>query len=190
VTQTVTLTGTIPTIKGLDAGTLSLMGPAGTYPFMSFTKGLYDAQLPATAITSSGGAFTYSGSGGADVGSFKATINLPNPLLDWTNQSAGATINRANGVQVNWTGGGPGTYVIISGNSSSQTTGATGNFACLANQSALTFTVPDYVTSALPAGSGTLTVENVANFSTFTASSLDFGIGYGFTSDQINSVYQ
>ena len=156
----------------------------------TFLKGTYEAKLPTNAITSSGGAFTFNGSGGADVGSFKTTVNLPNPLLNWTNQSADATINRSQGVQVNWTGGGPGTYVIIAGGSSDDTTGANGNFTCIANQSALSFTVPAYVTSTLPAGSGSLTVENVASYSTFTATGLDFGIGFGFTGAQINSTYQ
>ena len=190
VSQVVVVSGVIPTFVGLDAGNISLTGPAGTYNLSSFIKGEYVALLPANAITSSGGAFTYNGSGGADVGSFKAVINLPSPLLDWTNQSADATINLAQGVQVNWTGGGPGTYVIITGSSSNQATGANGNFTCLANQSALRFTVPDYVTGALPAGPGTLTVENVASYTTFTAPGLDYGIGFAFTGDQINAVYQ
>ena len=51
----------------------------------------------------------FTGPGGADVGSFNATINLPNPILTWTNQSAAATITRTQGVTVNWTGGAPGT---------------------------------------------------------------------------------
>jgi hypothetical protein len=157
---------------------------------MSFLKGEYEAGLPANAITSSGGAFTYNGGGGADVGSFETTINLPNPLLDWTNQSAGATINRAQGVKVEWSGGGPGTYVIIAGNSSNGTTGANGSFTCITNQSGGEFTVPAYVTSTLAAGSGMLIVENVASYSTFTARGLDFGIGFGFTGTSINSTYQ
>ena len=190
VTQT-TFTGTSPTVIGLDAGTINLAGPAGTYTLKSSSKGQYGGQLPPSAITSSGGAFTYSnGSGGADVGSFKTTINLPNPLLAWTNQSADATINRAQGVQVDWTGGGPGTYVIITGNSSSDDTGASGGFTCVANQGALKFLVPGYVTGAMPAGTGTLTVENITNFKSFTASGIDYGFGFGITGVQINSTYQ
>jgi uncharacterized protein (TIGR03437 family) len=190
VTQTISLSGTLPTFTGLDAGTLSLTGPAGSYTLTSFLKGEYVAELPANAITSSGGAFTFNGGGGADVGSFKTTINLPNPILDWTNQSAGATVNRGQGVKVTWSGGGPGTYVVIGGNSSNETTGANGSFTCITNQSAGEFAVPAYVTSTLPAGSGTLEVENAASYSTFTASGLDFGIGWGFTGTQINATYQ
>jgi uncharacterized protein (TIGR03437 family) len=192
VSEVVSATGSTPTVVGLDAGTLTLTGPAGTYTLkpLSFEKGDYTDILPSNAITSSGGAFTYNGGGGADVGSFKTTINLPNPLLAWTNQSAAATINRAQGVTVDWTGGASGSYVIIEGYASDQNTGANGSFTCIANQSALTFAVPSYVTSTLPAGSGSLIVENVASYGTFSATGLNFGISFGFTGDQINSTYQ
>ena len=190
VSEVVSFSGTIPTIVGLDAGNIGLSGPAGSYTFMSFTKGSYEASLPSGAITSSGGAFTFTGSGGADVGSFKSTINLPNPLLEWTNQSAGATINRAQGVQVSWTGGTPGSYVIIEGNAFDENTGASGNFTCVANQSALGFMVPGYVTRSLPAAPGTLGVDNVSNYTTFSASGLDFGIAFGISGVTVNSVYQ
>jgi hypothetical protein len=181
--------GTVTT-TGLDAGNINLTGPEGSYTLTKIATGDYDASLPSNAIPSSGGAFTFSGSGGADVGSFKATVNLPNPLLNWTNQSAAATINRTQGVQVSWTGGGSGTYVIITGQSSNSATGASGTFTCLANQSALSFTVPSYVTLTLPAGSGSLVVENAASYGTFTASGLDYGTAFGFTGTSVSSVYQ
>jgi uncharacterized protein (TIGR03437 family) len=190
VSQTITLYGAPPTVIGLDAGNLSLTGPAGSYTLPPTSKGQYGGQIPPNAITSSGGAFTFNGSGGADVGSFKATIDLPNPLLAWTNQSAAATINRAQGVHVDWTGGGQGTFVIIMGNSSNYTTGASGSFTCVANQSALTFTVPDYVTGAMPAGTGTMSVENITNFKSFAATGLDYGFGFGLTGTEINVTYQ
>ncbi len=195
VSEVFVISGTIPKIVGLDAGTLNLTGPNGTYPLNEAETGYYTAGsvanpgLPAGAIPSTGGAFTYNGSGGANVGSFKATLNLPNPLLDWTNQSAGATVTRADGVEVTWTGGTPGSLVIIQG-SSSNDSGASGSYTCVANQSALQFMVPAYVTATLPAGTGTMTVENAASLATFTATGLDFGIGIGFNSIQINTTYQ
>ncbi len=189
VSEVISIPGTFPTIVGLDAGKIGLAGPAGNYTFTSFTKGSYGAMLPADAITSSGGAFTVTGSGGADVGSFKTTINLPNPLLDWTNQSAGATINRGQGVQVSWSGGTPGSWVIVEGHSSNDETGANGNFTCIVDQSAKGFMVPGYVTSTLPAGSGTLAVEN-ASFAPFLATGLDFGISFGISGASVNSTYQ
>ena len=46
------------------------------------------------------------------------------------------------------------------------------------------------MTSTLPAGSGSLDVENIANYGTFTATGLDIGIAFGFTGASINSTYQ
>ena len=147
--------------------------------------------LPGTAITSSGGVFTFTGSGGAtQADPSNATVNIPNPILVWTNQSDAATVNRGSGVKVTWTGGAPSSYVSIEGSSSSIATGATASFNCIADASALQFTVPAYVTSTLPAGTGRLLVENTASFGTFTAPGLDFGAYSAFTGDTINNTYQ
>jgi len=195
VSEVFVVSGTIPKIVGLDAGAINLTGPNGTYTLNEPEKGEYEAGsldspgLPANAIPTTGGAFTYNGSGGANVGSFKATLNFPNPILDWTNQSAGATVTRADGVLATWTGGTPGSLVIIQGQSSNDS-GASGSYTCVANQSALQFMVPAYVTATLPAGMGTMTVENAASLVSFTATGLDFGIGIGFNSTQINTTYQ
>jgi hypothetical protein len=151
--------------------------------------GTYVAQLPAGAIPGTGGAFTFKGPGGKDVGAFTTTVNLPNPLLSWTNQAADATVNRSQGVPINWSGGAPGSFVVISG--SSQGSGGTfGSFLCYAPQSALTFTVPAYVTGTLPAGTGSLSVENATSFVSFSATGIDNGIGIGFTTVGINATYQ
>ncbi|HTQ54887.1 MAG TPA: hypothetical protein VMI94_10525 [Bryobacteraceae bacterium] len=184
-----TASGASITTTGLDAGSLSVMGPAGTYDLQSATKGTYVALLPAGAITSAGGTFTFAGTGGADVGSFSAAVALPNPVLDWTNQSSDATINRGQGVGVTWTGGASDSYVVISG-SSTATGGSVGSFVCLAPQSALQFNVPSYVTSTLPAGNGDLFVENSSVFTTFSAPNLDYGFAIGATGTTINVTYQ
>jgi hypothetical protein len=151
--------------------------------------GTYTAQLPAGAIPSTGGAFTFKGPGGKDVGAFTTTVNLPNPLLSWTNQAADATVNRSQGVQINWSGGSPGSFVVITGDSSGSN-GTSGSFVCYAPQSALTFTVPAYVTGTLPAGTGSLSVENGTSFTSFSATGIDNGLGFGFNSIGINATYQ
>lgn len=186
-------TGGTSTSNGLDAGaSIALTGPLGAYTLTTILPtipGTYLAQLPAGAIPSTGGAFTFNGPGGKDVGAFTTTVSLPNPLMSWTNQAAGATVTRSQGVQINWSGGTPGSYVVITGDSSGAG-GTSGNFVCYAPQSALTFTVPAYVLATLPAGTGSLTVENGTNFVSFSASGIDNGIGFGFNSIGINSTYQ
>jgi uncharacterized protein (TIGR03437 family) len=196
VTEVISTGGGNLTTNGLDAGTVSVAGPGGTtYPLTSLAQvpGFYEASLPAAAITSSGGTFTFSwtgGSGATAVGASTATVTLPNPLLNWTNQSVGATVTRAQGVLVTWTGGEPGSFVFISGSSSSSTTGANGNFVCYAPQSALQFMVPSYVTETLPSGTGTLGLENITSYTRFTATGIDYGTAFGFTGVSINSTYQ
>ena len=176
------------TVTYLDAGTVTVQGPAGTYPLTEISKGTYESQLAASAIPATGGAFVFTGSGGADVGAFTATVNLPNPILTWTNQSAAATVNRAQGLQVTWNGGGPGTYVFISGSSAGN--GVVGSFSCYAPQSALQFTVPAYVLSVLPAGEGSVLLENLTSYSAFSAPNLNYGFGVGFTGISVSSTYQ
>ena len=186
-----TVTGGAGSSTGLNAGTsIGLTGPAGSYTLNQSPAGVgnYIAQLPAGAIPSTGGSFTFTGTGGSDVGGFTATVTMPNPLLTWTNQSAAATVTRSSGVTVTWSGGTSGSFVIIMGESSGTNGG--GSFTCFAPQSAGTFTVPAFVTASLPAGTGSLTIENGTNFIPFSASGLDSGIGFGFSGVQINSTYQ
>ena len=130
-----------------DAGTISLEGQNGNYAVTEFSTGNYQTAplLPANAITSSGGAFTFSGE--------------------------------------------PGSYVAINGTSGSLT-GANSSFTCLADQSTLQFMVPPYILRALPAGPGTLEVQNLAGFGSYTEIGLDFGDYYGFTAVQINTTYK
>lgn len=190
VTETVTGSST-GTETGLDAGTITVTGPSGgpvTLTTVPQVPGDYFAQLAAGAIPASGGTFTFNGSGGANVGPFTATVTFPNPPLAWTNQSTAATVNRSQGLTVNWTGGAAGSYVAITGASSSSS-GASGFYTCLAPVSALSFTVPSYVLQTLPAGTGTTGVENSTNFTNFTASGISSGFGFGAVSFSVNSTY-
>ena len=125
------------------------------------------------------------GAGGSDVGAFTANLALGAPLV-WTNQASITTVNRSNGVTVNWTGGASNSYVQISGMS------VTGNgtlavlnayFNCAAPVAANQFTVPRAVLLALPPGGsgppsgpfGTLSVSNITG-QQFTAPGLDLGL--------------
>jgi uncharacterized protein (TIGR03437 family) len=163
-TVTQTASGTrADTGVGLDAGpSIGLAGPAGSYTLMPIAiKETYSLGLPSDAIPSAGGAFTFTGPGGGDVGPFTTVLNFPAPLLSWTNQSAAATIDRLTGLEVAWTGGAAGSFVQISGSSTSGG-GATGSFTCYAPQADLRFFVPPYVTGTLPVGTGTVTVTDYA----------------------------
>lgn len=143
------------TVTYLDAGpSIGLTAPFGTktlakMTFQNFVT--YDAQLDQTATTLTGGQYTFTGTGGADVGAFTANYSLP-AVFTWTDQSSITTVNRSNGVTVHWSGGNPAGYVTISGSSTSGT--AFASFICTARVSDLMFTVPSVVLLALPASSG------------------------------------
>ncbi|MCU1339212.1 MAG: hypothetical protein JWO19_4793 [Bryobacterales bacterium] len=179
-------------LVGLDAGTITLAGPAGlavTLGSQFGIKGAFTATLAVGSIPSSGGTFTFKGSGGADVGSFTTTITLSNPILTWTNLSAAATVDRTQGLPVSWTGGNPGTYVVISGTSTSTASGAIAGFTCRIAAEAGQFTVPSYILLGLPTGNGGAAVQNDI-FSTFSATGLDAATAGGAISHNVTSAYR
>jgi uncharacterized protein (TIGR03437 family) len=119
----------------LNAGTITVNDPNGVaaVTLTSEGSGFYGLQLPTGFLTQAGGAFPITATAGTPapaVGAFNTSVNFPTPLLNWTNQAAAATVVRSQGVVINWTGGEPGTYVFITGTSSSGL--ASGNFVCFA----------------------------------------------------------
>ena len=141
----------------LDAGpALTVAGPNGTKQLDLVTKGHYSATLGGGFPGLPGtlppyldkGQYTVTGPGGADVGQFTATINLPDPLV-WTNQDSITTVLRSQDLPITWSGGDPNAFVFITGYSvSADNVGAT--FTCTERVSAGQFTVPSFVLSALP----------------------------------------
>ncbi len=185
------------TTTGLDAGTVTVTGPSGTQsvPAITSQPGTYDAILPAGFIPAGGASFTFTGTGGKDVGAFTATVKYSNPLT-WTNMSSITSVNRSQGVTVTWTGGDPNSYVLITGGSTSpaNANGANGivaaGFFCDAPVAAGKFTVPSYVLLGMPAGTGSLNVENATTPVAFSASGLDYAYGFVAISSAILPTYQ
>jgi len=188
------VSGTVTT-TGLDAGNLSVTGPSGTLqmtaisnPQVSGPTGEYEATLPNGWIPANGGSFTFTGTGGKNVGAFTVSISYTNPLT-WTNQNSIATVTRSQGVTVTWTGGESSSYVYIGGSSSSNAGSA--SFTCYAPVSAGTFTVPSYVLLALPAGpNGFLSLENATTPVSFSATGLNSGAAFAGISFSISPNYQ
>jgi hypothetical protein len=182
VTESPTATDT----TGLNVGTVTLKGSGGDYTLMPSIAGLYGAGLPASAITA-GATFTFNWTGGAGVGGSSVMVTLPNPFLNWTNMSSYNTVTRSEGIHVTWTGGSPGSFVIISG-TSSPPGGLSVAFLCYAPQSALEFTVPGYVTSLLPAGSGTLGLVDTTPYQRLSASGLNGGAAWASNGNALSRV--
>jgi uncharacterized protein (TIGR03437 family) len=172
---------------GLDAGssiTASGGGGQGQIPESSANKGVYtgDYILPNASIT-------FTGTGGTSVGPFTVTVPVSSQNLSWTNESANATITRANGASVTWSGADPDGTVQISGFSvggASTSTAAGAGFNCTAPAGPGQFTVPAKILLALPASAnlgssllpvatGSLGVSQLGASLPFTAKGLDIG---------------
>jgi len=186
-------TGT-PTFHGLDAGTpITLAGGGQTVQIPEFSisgvteVGEYLATL--TTPLSGGSAYTFTGPGGKDVGPFTATITFPVPLT-WTNESSISAVTESQGQLITWTGGATGTYVEISGSSSSTNFSVSASFVCLAPVGDQKFTVPSYVLLALPAGTGSLGVSNFSNLAKFTATGIDYGYAIAGVESDESVTYQ
>ena len=199
--QTVVITGTAPTITGINPGNITMTGPAGEVMLTSIPQVPYLYQYGETGpvlppIPASGGSYVFNGSGGSGgaapiVGPFSnVTVNFAGPLFQWTNQSAAATISRGSGFTATWSGGGSGTWVEIGGTSTSSNGAITASYTCIFPQSALQGTVPAYILESMPSGTGTTSVENSTNFTPFTATGLTYGIAFGGISVQVKSTYQ
>lgn len=193
VSESLTASTTSGTTTGLDAGAITVTNPAGSSGTLmsegSLLPGFYVGQLATGFIPASGGTFSFKGAGGANVGAFSASVVFTSPVLTWTNQTAAATVTRSAGLPIAWTGGASGTYVLISGTSSSGGS-AFGGFTCVAETSAGSFNVPGYVLAVMPEGTGSLTVTNETTPQSFTATGLDYGYAAGYVSYSINAVYK
>jgi len=178
--------GTPPT--RLDAGSkLTLNGPNASnvaMPMTSAGSDIYGASLYSSGINGLGasgaptlaqGTYTISGTGGADVGAFTASVNFPGDLT-WTNEDTIANpIPRSSPLTINWTGATSG-LVAITGTAFNLSGGTQANpiydaavFTCIAQATAGTFTVPVSVLSILPAVSGDLTSGSYGSLSLFSA---------------------
>jgi len=167
-------------MTGIDAGpSLTVSGPNGTES-MTVTPGEVPTEYAGT-LNSVGkylvpGAYTVTGPGGANVGSFSAQFNIPTPPT-WTNQNSLSTVTLADGLTVNWGGVLGSNVILIEGLSATDATLTNGaGFSCAAPASAGTFTVPPAVMLALPTGNyGTVNFKPAVDPVGFTASGLNLG---------------
>ena len=161
----------------LDAGpVINITGPAGSKQFPLTKTGVGENELGYGGILGGGPAFPFlfpppplfrapgtytadNGGGGADVGSFTATLEVPS-LFVWTNADTSLSIDRAAGADLTWTGGNPDGKVYISGevrvvNAATRRTDGGAQFRCVADNSAGHFVVPPEVLTLLPASTTT-----------------------------------
>ncbi len=170
----------------LDAGTIQLTGPGGSVE-LSGQGGSYESALPSGTLTSSPGTYTFAGSGGKDIGSFKASIDVE-PSFALTNQTALATITRSQGGTLTWTGGFADGDVMVNGVGATQIGSI--NFYCHAPSAAGHLNIPPSILLALPPGGGKLIVINATAPQRFSATGLDLGLATGVVSFDIPTTFE
>lgn len=148
---------------GLDAGAaLNLSGPRGNKQLTRQAPGYYSATLGGGIPGMPGaqpdylepGTYTVdNGSGGADVGAFRATLNITSPVV-WDRAAVPDAISRSQDLTLRWSGGTANEWVLMMGTSARTNPDIGAAFVCTERASAGSFTVPSLVLSALPA-SGT-----------------------------------
>jgi uncharacterized protein (TIGR03437 family) len=141
--------GTVPA----DAGSsFTVTGPNGS-KVLTGTPGSLNATLSPTGTYLSPGAYTITGTGGADIGGFSAPFNIPAaPVLTNPANYALPPVTRSSGLTVAWTGSAPNAYVQIQVSAVTDSTNTNGALAvCNVASSAGTFTIPPYALLALPA---------------------------------------
>jgi uncharacterized protein (TIGR03437 family) len=170
----------------LDAGAIQLTGPAGSVE-LSGQGGSYETALPSGTLTSSPGTYMFAGSGGKDIGSFKASIDVE-PSFALTNQTALANITRSRGGTVTWTGGFANGDVMVNGVAATQIGSI--NFYCHAPSSAGQLNIPPSILLALPPGNGKLIVINATAPQPLSATGLDLGLATGVVSFDIPTTFE
>ncbi len=153
--------GLNPVGAGLDAGTLTVNNGKASDQ-MDDVGGIYGSLLASSVAGSgdplflTGGAYTVSGSGGADVGPFSVTLGDA-PKVAWTTSDQSSLVTRSSGLTVNWTVSGGDTsklVAMIMGGNSDAADNRTEVFLCTANAAAGTFTVPAETLSRVPPSRG------------------------------------
>jgi uncharacterized protein (TIGR03437 family) len=167
----------------LDFGTIQVTSPSGTVN-LGGGGGFLQAQLPGGSLA---GTYTFAGSGGKDVGSFKVALNVQSPL-NWTNKAALQTITRSQGATITWSGGFPNGDVQVDSGVGGPF--GTVRFYCHAPSNAGQLTIPPSILLAMPPGPGKLIVTNYTAPQTVSATGLDVGLAAGAVLFKVNSTFK
>lgn len=183
------LPGQAPSSSGLDAGKVAISGSGGskTLSPSAFTGTM--ASILGSAVLSynnpflNPGTYSVSGSGGSNVGSFQASVNVPQPLT-WSNRDQTTVVTRNAGLTVEWSGVTANQSVFVYGLGVDLPTNTDFLFFCRANPGDTSFTVPPAVLANMPATRAQLTQSlgaiylgqwSITKPTTLATSGLDFG---------------
>jgi uncharacterized protein (TIGR03437 family) len=135
--------------------------------------------LPSPGGLLDSGPVSITGAGGSDVGSFSVSVN-PAPQVTLTKPTTSATVQRDNGLTVNWTiNGGPANgLVFVAGGTKDSALRNSAAFLCTASATSTALTVPSAILQRIPGtGSGVVLVGvlQATPQSTFQASGIKGG---------------
>jgi uncharacterized protein (TIGR03437 family) len=163
-------------LAGIDAGpSFTVKGPDGSVAVKAgFVE--FKGSLSPTGTFLVPGAFSVSGTGGADVGPFTANITVP-PLATLSSPGNNAAVTRSSGMTITWTGGDPNGNLVIKVYGATDNSFNTGSRAeCVVPAKPGTFTIPPYIMEALPAGNfAGFTIAPARTELPFKATGLSFG---------------
>jgi uncharacterized protein (TIGR03437 family) len=170
----------------LNAGpAVTVSGPTGAAGTPLGGTGSYVAAQAISFIQPPGGTYTFSAEGGTDIGAFSSTDPFVTPAFVWNEKNTMTGASRASPLTVTWSGGSPGSLVLITGfSSAAPSQGGARYFFCLAPVDAQTVTVPTTVLMSLqPTGTldgvdspAFLAVSNSTPPQSFSAAGLDLGL--------------
>jgi uncharacterized protein (TIGR03437 family) len=184
-----------PTSRQLDGGpTLQLSGSGApaTLARRDTAPQFYQALLGQQSAASGSpplffsfpGTFDFLIPGGSEVQRAQARFDTGQPVR-WTNQDQIATVTRASGLTVNWSGGDAAQDIVVAAVLSSDDAANSAGLAfCVAQADAGSMTVPPYILSAIPATPDSalripawvfVASARVRNPARFTAPGLDSG---------------
>ncbi len=180
VANTLDLQGNTPPIgtAPVDVGSsLTLTGPNGSRA-LSGANQQSTTTLSAAGNYLSPGAYTVSGSGGADIGAINAPVTVyAAPTLTNPATIGLPPVTRANGLTVAWTGGAPNARFQVQVTSAVDTKGSNGaTVTCEVAATAGTMTIPPSALLALPAGSFGGVQFRQRTVTPFSAKGLSLGV--------------
>ena len=192
--EDVPASGPVAGARILDAGAaINVNGPKGTRQLTkasdhAFYSSLFTTPAGYTAPYLEPGDYIIdNGSGGADIGGFRANLTIPGNFT-WSNEESIASVDRAAGVNITWSGADANSFVVVSGFSRRMDLNAVAMFSCLERGDAGRMTVPSAVLLGMPASgrlqgmpTGQLAVGITGEPSRFTARGIDVGV-FSYTS--------
>jgi uncharacterized protein (TIGR03437 family) len=172
-------------LASADAGSkFNVQGPSGSV-LVTGNPGMFSAVLSALGTFLVPGAFSVTGTGGADIGAFSVRIVIPSqPTLTSPAYIPSFALTRSSGLIVTWTGADQNATVKIQVQSAFDpglTIGSTAQ--CNVPAGTGTFTIPPYVLLPLPTGNlGNFIFASKNTDVPFTATNLAVGILQAFGS--------